>query len=88
MIEHLDVKTGPFEKLIFGKILKGCVPRHGEVGTIDLKDEPGGDDRAVLLTHRLGDGFDISRMAVVILVRQKARDHAGGRGIQKDLVWC
>ena len=65
----------------FGKVLKGRMPRHRQIGAIDLQHKTRCRNGGVLFPHRLGDGLDIVLMTAVIFVRQKARDHAGrGRG--------
>ena len=85
VIERLDVELRALEEFGFGQILEGRVPRHGEIGTIDLQDKARRNDRLVFLAHRLGDGFDIGLVRRIILVGQEARDHAGRGGIEERI---
>jgi len=81
MIERFGMESGTPQKLRFGEVLKSGVPRHCQIGAIDLQHKTRRDDGGVLFPHRLGDGRDIVFVAAIISVRQEARDHAGrGRG--------
>ena len=81
MVQRFGVEGGAPQKLRFGKVLKGGMPRHRQIGAIDLQHEARRCDGGILFSHRAGDGRDIVLVAAIISVRQKARDHAGrGRG--------
>ena len=85
VIERLDMKLRALEEFGFRQILERGVPRHGEIGAIDLQHKAGRNDRLVFLAHRCGDGFDIGLVRRIILIGQKARDHAGRGGIEKRI---
>ena len=85
MVERFGVEGGAPQKLRFGKVLKRRMPRHCQIGAIDLQHKTRSGNGGVFFPHRLGDGRDVIFVAAIISVRQKARDHARrGRG-QKRL---
>ena len=70
VVERIDVLVAA---------LLAVLPRVAGVGevldqprVVDLEDEPGLDDRQVLLAHRLGDGLEVLGVAAVVLVLAEA----------------
>src|SRR5919106_569252 len=60
---------------------RAVVPAHGEVRTIELEDESGVDDGAILIAHHVGDGLQVGLVAGVVVIGEEDRDDAGrGRG--------
>ena len=53
------------------------VPEHGEVGTIELEQKTGVDDRLVFLLHHVGDGEDVLLLGLVVRVLEVTRDLSG-----------
>ena len=83
-VQGLDVELRALEEFGLGEILKRGVPRHGKIGTVDLQDEAGRDDRLVFLAHRRGDRLDIGLVRGIIAVGQEGRDHAGRSGVEES----
>ena len=51
-----------------------------EIGTVELEDEPSGDDRLVLGSHRFGERVQIRLMRRIVLIGLEDGDRAGRRG--------
>ena len=56
----------------------------GRKGAVHLQQEPGADDRLVLVAERFGDGVEKRLIALVVLVPADAR--RGGRGYEDVLI--
>ncbi len=53
------------------------MPRHREIGAIDLQGEPSRDNRLVFRLHRGGERFNIGLVGREIFVLQERRDNSG-----------
>ena len=62
------------------------VPQHREIGTIELEDKAGLDDRLVFAPHHVGERVDIFFVGLVVAVLEIARDLAGGRRGHEDVL--
>ncbi len=60
VIERLDMQLRTLAE--FGEAQIGVldVAAHAEIGAVDLQDEAGIGHGLVFVTHRLGDGVDVS----------------------------
>jgi Binding-protein-dependent transport system inner membrane component len=59
VIKNLDVKCCALDEIRLREILKTRVPRHREIGAIDLKDEAGLGDGCIFLLHRGSDRLGV-----------------------------
>src|SRR6266849_4139231 len=85
-VERFDVQPCFLAEFFQGEARVLDVPPHGEVGAIDLQDDPGLRYRFVLVAHGIGDGEKIRFLAVVVLVPEKKPDHAGRGGAHEHFL--
>ena len=85
VVQRLDVQPRRLAEILEAEIGMLDVPAHGEIGAIELQDQPGIDDRLVFRPHRLGDRFEIRLGAWIVIVAEEQRDEAGRSGAQKSL---
>ena len=54
VIQHLDVHRRDLAEFLQAQVGELGVPAQGQVGTVELKQEPGLDDGPILPSHHLG----------------------------------
>jgi hypothetical protein len=78
VVERVDAELGPAAVVVVGlPARQHRVPLVHEDGVVDLEQEPGVDDRLVLLVQRVGEAVDERLLGLVVLVGQPVR---AGRG--------
>ena len=77
VIERFDVESRHLPKLLEALVGELDVPAHGEVGAVDLQDEPGPRDRLVLVAHGVRDSEQVGLVTAVVVVAEEERDDAG-----------
>ncbi len=73
-VERLDVGFRNFEEFRFARILISGVPRHGEIGTIELQLEAAGSDGGVFGPHGTDQVRQVGFVVWIIRIRLKRRD--------------
>ena len=84
-VDRRDDALYKAEKLAKRPVVVGKVPLEGEVGAIELQQEPVPDDRLIFDLKGRADCGQIGLLAVVIFVFHRADDDAGRRRGQKRL---
>ena len=74
--QHVQVHAGGVDELRIAEVAEARVARHRQVRTVDLQDVAGVDDGAVLVEHRLGEGFEVLPLGGVVDRRHERVDHA------------
>ena len=77
VVERLDVQRDALAELFQVEIGVLDVPAHAEIGAIELENEAGICHGLVLVSHRVGDGVDVSLEVLVVVVAEEQRHHAG-----------
>ena len=86
VVQHLDVQLGPVHELVVGQVREHHVPAEPEIRAVELQHEPRGDDRLVLVAHRLGDVLEVGLVRRVVDGRLEQRDDARGGRVHEALL--
>ena len=87
-VDHGDMQIDRLDEIRIGSVAVEHGAVHGEIGCVDLQDEPGLMDRQILVAHLAGDGRQIRLVAVVVGVEHGRGDDARrGRGHEGFREW-
>src|SRR5579862_7181534 len=65
MVERFGMEGSALQELRLRKVLERRMPRHRQIGTIDLQHEARCRNGGVLFPHRLGDADHMSSLATL-----------------------
>ena len=85
VVDGLDVKSHQFLELLQRLVLVRNVPFHGQVGTVQLKNQPPRNDEFVLLSHLSGQGDNVVFVAGVKIVLHRQGNYARRRRAHEQL---
>ncbi len=69
----------------FALVFEHHVPAKAEIGRVELKNEPGFDDRLILRAHGVSERLKIGLMRWVVFVRLEERDDTRRGGVHEGV---